>query len=63
MNNWNNGNPKEAIDIAVVLYMDDWEFARFDGETWQIYQLDIDISHDWIDAQEEIQHWCELRRP
>jgi hypothetical protein len=58
---WSKGKPELAMDIAVVIYMDEYEFARFDGESWEVCSGDGEFT--WSPAQCEINLWCELNNP
>jgi hypothetical protein len=58
---WNEGEPRSAMNIAVVIYMAEYEFARFDGELWEVCSGDGEFT--WLPAQHEIKLWCELNNP
>lgn len=60
--NWEEGTPERCIDLCLVIYMEDYEFARFDGEFWQICFYD-DRGHYWQPAQEPIKFYATLNKP
>ena len=59
---WKKGKPKTRIDCCLVIYMEDYEFARFDGEKWEVCFGD-DGGHYWIAPQEPIEFYARLNKP
>ena len=63
MIDWSEGDPGLRIDLALVIYMADYEFARWDGARWDICVNSDSGGHKWTKAQEPIQFYAILNRP
>ena len=59
---WKKGKPKTCIDCCLVIYMGDYEFARFNGEKWELCFGDNGGCY-WVTAQEPIKFYARLNRP
>lgn len=50
--------PVNCIDCCIVIYMDDYEFGRYNGRLWQVY-----YENEWTDVNENIRYWGRLDKP
>jgi len=55
---WKKGKPKTSIYCCLVIYMGDYEFARFDGENWEVF-----IDDEWFTPQQPIEYYARLNMP
>ena len=63
MIDWIGGDPETCIDLALVIYMEDYEFARWGGDSWQICVNSDSGGHEWVEAQEPIEFHSRLNMP
>jgi hypothetical protein len=52
------GQPAACLDCGLVMYRDDYEFGRYDGEEWQVY-----YENEWNSVSEPIRYYTRLNHP
>lgn len=60
MIDWKEGKPKKAISVCLVIHQEDYEFGRWNGLYWKIYDGREQL---WYQAEEEIKDYAYLNMP
>jgi len=62
MIDWKEGKPNTPIDCCLVMYMEDYEFAQWNGERWRVFHGD-EGGNKLFEAMEPIEFYARLNKP
>jgi hypothetical protein len=63
MIDWVKGEPERPVILALVIYKEDYEFGRWNGQCWNICVDSGSGGHVWAIAEEPIEFYAFLNKP